>query len=148
MVNSIAELKVGDVAYVLSGRQNSFFPVEVTKRDEGGVEVYLQAKREHQWYYTDGRADAEAIDDDGLPRATLVPVDDWRLGVLKQRKDYKKLHQLFQTAITVFYRDPTPENMTTMFDSLMSWRDFVRRANPLAIRSESIPEYLELRSKQ
>jgi hypothetical protein len=141
---TVADLKVGDVAYVLSGRQNSFFEARVTHRDETGVQVYLGAKYEHQWYYNNGLADAEADEKDGVPRATLVTVDDPRIEILKLRKAFKAHHKAVQDATNEFRRDPTFDNSQALLQAALNWSDFAATHDPYAIRAESIQEYQDL----
>lgn len=140
----ISELEVGNVAYVLSGRQNSFFNVTVMERDETGVRVYVHAKREEQWYYNNGTADAEPDDGYGPPRAVLVTPDDWRIKILATRKKFKILHEAVLAAANTFRKDPSIKNGDDLQTTVNNWRIHAETADQNALRAESIPEYLTL----
>lgn len=144
----ISELKVGHTAYVLSGRQNSFFEAEVSDRDETGVQVWVHSKHEHQWYYNNGLADAEADEKDGAPRSILVPVDDWRIEVLKVRKEFKAHAKRMQDATNEFRKDPSFDNSQSLLRTVLAWTDFAAFHDSSAIRAESIQEYLDLTNSQ
>lgn len=140
----ISDLEVGNVAYVLSGRQNSFFNATVLERDETGVRVYVHAKREEQWYYNNGTADAEPDEKDGAPRATLVPADDWRVKILQTRRTFKEHHKNVQDMVNQFRKEPTVENGFELDEVVSAWRAYAALSNPHAIRADSIQEYLDL----
>lgn len=143
----IHSLRKGDIAYVLSGRQNSFFPVVVLGTDANGIEVLNEAKQERQWFYFDGRADAEdSGDPEGIPRATLVVPEDWRIAALNARKLFKRHQTTVQDAAAMFGRDPSPENAATLKRVTKSWLDFAAFTDPVAIRARSIQEYREMKN--
>ncbi len=138
----ISDFKEGDLAYVLNGRQNNALRAKVTKVDDEGIEVYVEAKQETQWYWkTTGTADVEPEEDEVNPRAILVTPEDWRVGIITQRKLFKEHTARAQKAATAFSRDPSKENAATLLDVNRAWTSFAQNADPFAIRAESIEDY-------
>lgn len=133
---TLVDLKIGDRAYVLNGRQNNLFSVVVSDRDGNAVQVYIESKDDHQWFWDDN-GEADAIEGD----AELVSADDWRVAVLNTRKIFKNHHVAVQKAQTEFRKDPTTARANVLMNVTEHWTLFTKTADPFAIRAESIEEY-------
>lgn len=142
----ISDLQRDDIAYVLNGHQNNLFSALVTRVDDDGVEVYIEAKNDTQWFYkATGHADAEPLSgEETAPRATLVHPADPRVRILNARKIFKNHHVLVQDAASAFRKDPSADNASALQSAVERWTFFSKVADPFAIRAESIEEYKRL----
>lgn len=148
-VQALADLKPGDMAFVLNGRQNSIFDAQVLEVTMDVITVWNQPKMDRQRF---SRITGEAIAPEGMemnPNAlpTLVVPDDWRVKVLNSRRRFAQMHDIARHKMSEFADHPNENTSLALIQYVQSFVSLGLSMDPLALQAASIQEYINLRNR-
>lgn len=132
----LADINVGDEMYVLNSHQNNAFEANIVRVQDGIIVVEIPEKNAT---YTFDWETGDALDG----KSILVEPDDWRVGVIQDRKEHARLHSLVIDRASDFRKDPCQRTSDEMKSAMREWTAFVNGADPVAVRTVSIQEYLD-----
>ena len=135
-MTDLSDIKPGDQVSVLNGRMNAVFDGEVVSAQDGIVLVDVPAKFTR---YAFDWASGVALDG----HSRIVKLDDWRAVLIRTQKRHGQFHEELIQAATEFRREPSEETADAVADVLTAWRVFALAADPLALTTRSVQEYLQ-----
>lgn len=137
MTSKFADIQPGDELWVINSRFNSVFEANVVSAQDGVIVVEVPSKNtEYRFDWETGKAH-----DGG---SQLAFDDDWRVQVIRLRKEHLAKHTEVIATAAAFQRNPTQKNAEDMILAATEWAKFTGESRDYwALVSPSLHDYLE-----
>jgi hypothetical protein len=134
------DLKPGDELWLINGRMNSVFAANVVEIDGVDIVTTIPDKYDDLTFRFD-RESGNARSGESF----LVEPGDWRAQVLLDRKEHARLHEAVIQAASDLRREPVHAHIDNLRLVTSAWTTFIEEADPQALLSTSIHDYLALK---
>lgn len=136
------DMQVGDEIWVVNSRETAAFEATVTDVSATLVGVVVPEKDPEKVLYFD-RETGYARNSNGPSRSYITTDDDWRVQVILDWKDNAFYQERIIATAGATRKSPSVEKIGELEALVAEWREFILMADPAALVSSSIPEYIQ-----